>query len=99
MTRLVRHAVGIAVIALPVPRTPLPGWEKFGIERNGASPRRYRCKNSAGAATQLPKVLDFGDSYADVVLPSQVVGGVPMVVFFQMDETWCSSRWATQRMA
>jgi hypothetical protein len=40
-----------------------------------------------GAATRLPKALDFGDSYADVVLPSQVVGGVPMVVFFQMDKT------------
>jgi hypothetical protein len=40
-----------------------------------------------GAATRLPKALDFGDSYADVVLPSQVVGEVPMVVFFQMDKT------------
>ena len=39
-----------------------------------------------GAATRLPKALDFGDSYADVVLSSQVIGGVPMVVFFQMDK-------------
>ena len=38
------------------------------------------------AATRVPKALDFGDSYADVVLPSQVIGGVPMVVFFQMDK-------------
>ncbi|TMJ58432.1 MAG: hypothetical protein E6G90_00635 [Alphaproteobacteria bacterium] len=37
-------------------------------------------------ATRLPRALDFGDSYVDVVLPSQVVGGVPMVVFFQMDK-------------
>jgi hypothetical protein len=34
----------------------------------------------------LPRALDFGNSYVDVVLPSQVVGGVPMVVFFQMDK-------------
>src|SRR4029077_1780899 len=38
-------------------------------------------------ARQLPRALDFGDSYATVVLPSQMVGGVPMVVFFQMDKT------------
>jgi hypothetical protein len=38
------------------------------------------------AATRLPKAVDFGDSYSDVVLHSQWVGGVPMVVFFQMDK-------------
>jgi hypothetical protein len=38
------------------------------------------------AAMRLPRALDFGDSYADVVLPDQAIGGVPMVVFFQMDK-------------
>ena len=38
------------------------------------------------AAVQLPRALDFGDSYATIVLPSQIVGVVPMVVFFQMDK-------------
>ena len=37
-------------------------------------------------AMRLPRALDFGDSYADIVLPDQVIGGVPMVVFFQMDK-------------
>jgi hypothetical protein len=37
-------------------------------------------------AMRLPRALDFGDSYADVVLPDQAIGGVPMVVFFQMDK-------------
>jgi hypothetical protein len=37
-------------------------------------------------AIQLPRALDFGDSYATVALPSQMVGAVPMVVFFQMDK-------------
>jgi hypothetical protein len=36
-------------------------------------------------AMRLPQPLDFGDSYVDVALPRYVVGGVPMVVFFQMD--------------
>ena len=37
-------------------------------------------------AKRLPRALDFGDSYVDVVLPDQIIGGVPMVVFFQMDK-------------
>jgi hypothetical protein len=37
-------------------------------------------------AMRLPRALDFGDSYADVVLPDQAIGGVPMVVFFQMEK-------------
>ena len=39
-----------------------------------------------GAATQLPRSLDFGDSYVDVVLYGETVGGVPVVTFFQMDK-------------
>ena len=37
-------------------------------------------------ANRSPRALDFGDSYADVVLPRELIGGVPMVVFFQMDK-------------
>jgi len=39
-----------------------------------------------GEATRLPRGLDFGDSYADIVLTRYALGGVPMVVFFQMDK-------------
>jgi hypothetical protein len=39
-----------------------------------------------GAATQLPRSLDFGDSYADVVLHGETIGGAPVVTFFQMDK-------------
>jgi hypothetical protein len=37
------------------------------------------------AATRLPRSLDFGDSYANFVLYDKV-GGVPVIVFFQMDK-------------
>jgi hypothetical protein len=37
-------------------------------------------------AVRLPRALDFGDSYANVVLNGITVGGVPVVVFFQMDK-------------
>jgi hypothetical protein len=38
------------------------------------------------AARGLPHALDFGDSYVDTVLTHQTLGGVPMVVFLQMDK-------------
>ena len=38
------------------------------------------------AARRLPQPLDFGDSYADVVLEGDTLGGVPVAVFFQMDK-------------
>lgn len=37
-------------------------------------------------AMRLPRALDFGDSYANVVLNGETLGGVPIVVFFQMDK-------------
>jgi hypothetical protein len=38
-------------------------------------------------ATALALPIDFGDSYAQIVLRSVVIGGVPLVGFFQMDKT------------
>jgi hypothetical protein len=38
-------------------------------------------------ARELPRPIDFGDSYADVVLPRLEIGGYAFVVFFQMDKT------------
>jgi hypothetical protein len=38
------------------------------------------------AAVRLKEPLDFGDSYATIVLPGASLGGVPMVAFFQMDK-------------
>jgi hypothetical protein len=35
----------------------------------------------------LQQPIDFGDSYAQIVLRSVVVGGVSLVGFFQMDKT------------
>ncbi|HEV2303531.1 MAG TPA: hypothetical protein VGR91_18360 [Stellaceae bacterium] len=37
-------------------------------------------------ATPLPWRLDFGDAYTDVVLRREAVGGVPVIVFFQMEK-------------
>jgi len=37
-------------------------------------------------ATVLARPIDFGDSYANVVLRDVVLGGVKMTAFFQMDK-------------
>jgi hypothetical protein len=37
-------------------------------------------------ATRLAKPLDFGDSFADVVLRKEMLGGYAVVVYFQMDK-------------
>ena len=37
-------------------------------------------------ATVLPWVVDFGDSYTQLVIRSFRIGGYPLVVFFQMDK-------------
>ena len=40
----------------------------------------------AGSATALPRPLDFGDSYAEIVLRNVPVGGVRLIAYFQMDK-------------
>jgi len=37
-------------------------------------------------ATVLPRPLDFGDSYAEIVLRNVTLGGVPLIAYFQMDK-------------
>src|SRR6266478_2153133 len=37
-------------------------------------------------ATVLPQPIDFGDSYAQIVLRRVVDGGVPLIAFFQLDQ-------------
>jgi hypothetical protein len=37
-------------------------------------------------ASVLPRPIDFGDSYADVVLRNVALGGIELTAFFQMDK-------------
>jgi hypothetical protein len=40
----------------------------------------------ANNATALPRPLDFGDSYAEIVVRNVPVGGVRLIAYFQMDK-------------
>ena len=50
-------------------------------------PSRALLAHFGARATVLPRPLDFGDSYADVVLRNLPVGGFPLIAYFQMDKT------------
>jgi hypothetical protein len=86
VTRFLRLAVWIAVVTLAGSALAASGIEEIWHKTHWGQSSEILLQQFGDAATRLPKALDFGDSYADVVLPSQVVGGVPMVVFFQMDK-------------
>jgi hypothetical protein len=86
VTLLIRLVVGLA--ALTLADSPLAAAGVEGLWRQtywGESANHLR-RQFGTAAVVLPRALDFGDSYVDVLLPSQTIGGVSMVVFFQMDK-------------
>jgi hypothetical protein len=66
------HAAGIA-----------ESWE----DTQWGEPSSALLAHFGARATRLAQPIDFGDSYAQIVLRSVVVGGVPLVAFFQMDKT------------
>ena len=43
-------------------------------------------RHFGGAATVLPRPLDFGDSYVDIVLRHVPLGGYELIAYFQMDK-------------
>ena len=67
----------------------------FAADRVGAILRETHWGESSealrqqfGAAVErLPQPFDFGDSYADLMLRGETLGGVSVAVFFQMDKT------------
>ena len=49
-------------------------------------PSRALLDHFGARATVLPRPLDFGDSYTDVVLRNVPVGGIRLIAYFQMDK-------------
>ena len=86
MTRSLRLAVAIAAVAYVCPAPAVPGIGEIWQRAQWGESSDALLRQFGAAATRLPRALDFGDSYVDVILPDQVVGGVLMVVFFQMDK-------------
>jgi hypothetical protein len=82
--RLISGLVLFVLLAAPPAAAGgiVPGWQKthWG-ETSGELLRTFGAR-----ATPLPWRLDFGDAYTDVVLRRETIGGVPVIVFFQMDK-------------
>ncbi|HXO90018.1 MAG TPA: hypothetical protein VN849_04440 [Stellaceae bacterium] len=86
MTRFLRLAIALAAAAYAGPTFAATGIGEIWHRTHWGEFSDELVRQFGAEATRLARSLDFGDSYVDVVLPSQVVGGVPMVVFFQMDK-------------
>jgi hypothetical protein len=79
-------AVAVAVVALATPAFAADGIEEVLRETHWGESSDELARQFGANAIRLPRALDFGDSYVDVVLHGQTLGAVPMVVFFQMDK-------------
>jgi hypothetical protein len=87
LPRLLRIAVTLAVLVPPRSSPAADGIEELLRKTHWGESSGDLLHEFGDQARRLPRALDFGDSYAEVVLTSQNLGGVPVVVFFQMDKT------------
>jgi|GEM_PF-1523797 hypothetical protein len=83
--RTMRAGLVPALLLLAAPMAPAgnaPSWRGiYWGEKTAALLRHF-----GNRAVKLPRPIDFGDSYAEVALPDAVIGGYPVVTFFQMDK-------------
>jgi len=81
--RYLRSLVGVAALVLSGGAQAAPtGWHDtvWGESTDGLD------RQFGPAATRLDRPIDFGDSYADLVLKNYDIGGYGFIVFFQMDK-------------
>jgi hypothetical protein len=81
---LLQTVAAIVVIACARPALSETGIQEIRRQTHWGESADELLRQFGAEATKLLRAVDFGDSYATVVLPRQTVGGVPMVVFFQM---------------
>jgi hypothetical protein len=86
LIRLLGTAAVLAVL-MPVPlSSAADGIDELLRQTSWGEQSGQLLRRFAEQAKALPRAVDFGDSYADIVLTRRSLGGVPMVVFFQMDK-------------
>lgn len=86
---LKRFCLIAGLIAVDIVASPSRAEEGIGWLWNDTSwgeSSRALLAHFDGRATVLPQPIDFGDSYAQLVLRNVNVGGFPLNVFFQMDK-------------
>src|SRR6516162_3402352 len=88
--RLLQIGIAIAVSTLAFASNASNGIEGLLQQTHWGESSDELLQQYGNRAVRLSRALDFGDSYADVILHGQTLGDVPMVVF---------SRWTRRRMA
>jgi hypothetical protein len=84
--RLVLIAAALVLAALARPAYSAEGIPELLQQTYWGESSEALLRQFGSAAMRLPHGIDFGDSYTDLVLYGQTVGGVPVIVFFQMDK-------------
>jgi len=79
-------AAGLALLTLGGPSCAASGIRELAQETHWGESSDQLLGHFGADATRLPHAIDFGDSYADVVLRDQRLGDATVVVFFQMDK-------------
>jgi hypothetical protein len=82
-----RIAIALAMTALPGSLYAADGIAELVRRTHWGELSDELLQGFGADAVRSPRPIDFGDSYTDVVLRGQTLGGVPMLVFFQMDKT------------
>ena len=85
-TRVAIIAAALALAALARPASAAEGIPELLRQTYWGESSDALLLQFGSAAMRLPRGLDFGDSYTDLVLNGETVGGVPVFVFFQMDK-------------
>jgi hypothetical protein len=86
LLRVVRIAIALVIMAFPRPLFAADGIAALLRRTHWGESSDELLQEFGSDTMRSPRPIDFGDSYVDVVLRGQSLGGVPMVVFFQMDK-------------
>lgn len=82
--RGLRLALSLLLLALPC-LAGAASVEDAWLETRWGESSDEIARHFGARATRLEKPLEFGDSFADVVLRKETLGGYPVIVYFQMD--------------
>jgi hypothetical protein len=77
---------GVVMVTFAGPSCAADGITELARETHWGESSDQLLGHFADRASRLPHAVDFGDSYANVALRYQRIGGARMVVFFQMDK-------------
>jgi hypothetical protein len=84
--RFLRVAAALAILAPGQSSFAADGIEQLLQQTHWGESSNELLHQFGAEAMQLRPAFDFGDTYADVVLQGQTLGGVPIIAFFQMDK-------------